>query len=259
MSTKSDGVTTPVELLKELADKVHITRESWFNAQHRMDNHNRYSLWVITLLSIALVGLSIATGFKLKLPPLDEVSINVILTVLSVALLAYSCIVAKSDFALRGERFLRTGRELDHLERDINLCLAQSHGQPSDDLVKEIQGFSRRYTEALDATENHKELDYLRWKVRKGVEQKWKAALKARNAESTRVQPPNPPGSSSADVAAQSDEGISAERRDVWRNRSKLWWGIFLEYCLYWLISFLAMLVLALVAWGVWRAAIEHA
>ena len=143
MNTKRDGVTTPVELLKRLRDKVHITRESWFNAQHRMDNHNRYSLWAITLLTIALVALSIATGFKLNLQPLDDVSINVILTVLSVAVLVYSCIASKSDFALRGERFLRTGRELDHLEREINLSLARSHTPASDDQVcQETQGFS---------------------------------------------------------------------------------------------------------------------
>src|SRR3990172_640935 len=190
-----------------------------------MDNHNRYSLWVITLLSIALVALSIATGFKLNLQPLDDVSINVILTVLSVAVLVYSCIASKSDFALRGERFLRTGRELDHLEREINLSLARSHTPASDDQVcQETQGFSRRYTEVLDATENHKELDYLRWKVRKGVEQKWDAAHKARIAKTASAHASGNSDSTSVDAAPQPDQDVSGDLRDLGKNRLKLWW-----------------------------------
>jgi len=137
----------------ELYRRVDVTTRTRYNAAQRLQSHHRFSQWVVTLVSVALIAIPLfqAMNVPLKRSPQLLNSVEVFLAVL---VLAYSLLLGNENYSGKSEKMLNCGLELGRLSRRIYPHLDKPH---QEDLYKEL---SEEYHDILEKFENHDPIDY---------------------------------------------------------------------------------------------------
>jgi hypothetical protein len=106
------------EALKELARRTEITCKARYHAARRLNSHNWFSQWTLSLLAVGQIALSVAEaiGLPIQVGP-KWFSLGSIF--FSVLILAYSLLLGMSNFSARAVKIHDCG-----LERGcLNFCV----------------------------------------------------------------------------------------------------------------------------------------
>jgi hypothetical protein len=136
-----------------LSRKMKITAKCRFKADRRLKHHNTVSNWTISFLSAGLILIPLIEVFKLQ-NAFHQNVINFLSIFLAIAVLVISIILNNSLFALRAERMLTCGREINALVRK-SIKYTESGG-----LIEDYDALSNEYEDILKNTENHSGIDF---------------------------------------------------------------------------------------------------
>lgn len=155
MASSEKKSITPYQ---ELHDRITKTTKNRFNAQVRLEHHNKAVLWTITLSSFILLITPLAQGFGIELSKNQQL-INLVQVLLTILILVVSVILSMANFAVRSERIHNCGMELNSLARKIYPKL---HIEATD---SEYDFYSKEYDDILKRYENHSKIDFLKTKI----------------------------------------------------------------------------------------------
>lgn len=151
-----------------LGRRIHLTSWSRYEAAKRLQRHNRWSLWTVSLLSVALIFLTVYPSLVAN--ALSAGCITTMETCSAVLVLVYSLLLSNERYAVRGESMHQCGIELGRIVRDIEILLRQNELNTisGSQYSETINDLSNRYHNALMAYENHEHVDYVAAKSLRG-------------------------------------------------------------------------------------------
>lgn len=139
----------------ELKRRINITATNRFNANTRLNRHNKFSLWTVMAFSLGLILVSIINVIE-STSNKDSTTIDISLIFFSVSILTISTALSMSNFGARAEKFLDAGRELHALLLDFEKIISDSRMQTIDN----YEMYQKEYEHILSRYENHKLLDH---------------------------------------------------------------------------------------------------
>lgn len=131
---------------------VRITAAARFAGANRLRRHERYSLFSITMCSIAVIVISLLEpfGVKLILPPN---AVNLVAATISLLILVISLLVSGSKYGERAEKMHAGGMEINSVGRRLEGAIKMGDAQLIDELSEEYENILKIY-------ENHIDVDY---------------------------------------------------------------------------------------------------
>ena len=142
----------------ELYRRVDVTTRTRYNAAQRLNSHHRFSQWVVTLVSVALIAIPLLQAMNVPLGRSPQL-LDAVEVFLAVLVLAYSLLLGNENYSGKAEKMLNCGLELGRLSRRLYPHLDQPH---QEDLYKE---FSEEYHDILEKYENHDPIDYEMYRI----------------------------------------------------------------------------------------------
>jgi uncharacterized protein YsxB (DUF464 family) len=131
---------------------IRITAAARFSAAERLRRHERYSLFSITMCSLAVVIISLLEPFGVKLT-LPSNAVNLFCAAISLLILVVSLMVSGSKYGERAEKMHAGAVEINAVARSLESAV-QNGNQPLIDRLIE------QYENILKIYENHIEVDY---------------------------------------------------------------------------------------------------
>ncbi|MBU0925438.1 SLATT domain-containing protein [bacterium] len=154
----------------ELKRRMMITATNRFNANTRLNRHNKFSLWTVISFSLGLIFVSIINVVHIN-SIINSSYIDISLIFFSVTILAISTALTMSNFGARAEKFLDSGRELHALVLDFEKIIDDISLQN----ITNYEKYQKEYEHILSRYENHKLIDHKTTKIKNKNEynQKW--------------------------------------------------------------------------------------
>jgi hypothetical protein len=148
---KSEPMTVR-ETLRDLHRKMTKTARARFNASKRFARHQSYLLWTTSLYSTGLIIIPILTAFHVPLHQPEETS-ALVQVLLALFILVFSLLLTGNRYSFRSEEMLRCGLALNDLCHRIAPRLDDAKQTLYDRTLS-------RYTDILNAYDNHEDLDF---------------------------------------------------------------------------------------------------
>lgn len=146
-------------LFDELYRRVDITTGIRYNSADRLRFHHRFSQWVVTLVSVALIAIPLFQAMDVPLRA-SQRELDALEVILAVIVLVYSLLLGNEDNSIRSEKMQSCGLELGRLSRKIYPYL----GKEEDPETYEF--LSNEYHNILEKYPNHDRIDYKLYKIR---------------------------------------------------------------------------------------------
>jgi SMODS and SLOG-associating 2TM effector domain family 5 len=131
---------------------IRLTTACRFSAADRLRRHERFSLFSITMSSLAVVIVSLMEPFGLKLA-IPSNAVNLICAALSLLILVVSLMVSGNKYGERAEKMHAGGVEINSVARRLEPAIKAANKD-------EIERLTDTYENILKIYENHKPLDY---------------------------------------------------------------------------------------------------
>ncbi|MGG4548270.1 SLATT domain-containing protein [Rossellomorea marisflavi] len=156
-----------IKLIKELHDKIYVTRKSYINAEQRLIKKNSFFQFITVYYSIVLIFASI-----LNIRLSDSAITSLFLLSSSVAMSLFSLYIISKNITERHFSFKFNYIKLHELldELDALMYESLSADYPSNNLQRALNNIKTRYLNVLSSVENHKTVDYLQFLKDKGEE-----------------------------------------------------------------------------------------
>jgi len=148
------------DIFKELDRRILTTATNRFNANSRLNRHNKFSLWTVMYFSLILILVSIFNIVSIQ-PNINQSLVNASSIFLSIVILTISTALSMSNFGARAEKFLDCGRELHALSFNFKKIINDTDLQTNENYEK----YQKEYEHILSRYENHKLLDHLYTKL----------------------------------------------------------------------------------------------
>lgn len=142
----------------ELYRSVTVTTSVRYGSAARLSSHHRFSQWVITFVSVALIVIPLFQAMKVPLKQSPQL-LDAVEVLLAVLVLVYSLLLGNENYLVRAEKMLTCGLDLGRLGRKIYPYLDQPHEQT---LYKKL---SEEYHDILEKYPNHDSIDYKLYRV----------------------------------------------------------------------------------------------
>jgi len=139
--------------LEELLRRTRITTKCRYRASERLERHQRFSQWVVALISAALVFIPLLQVFGIS-AGIGAIYLNATQATLAVLVLVYSLLLGQENFVSKAQAMHRNGVELGRFA----IKLAGFSGAASDE---EYSQLTEQYYNILEKYDNHKPVDYL--------------------------------------------------------------------------------------------------
>ena len=140
---------------EQLYRTLRVVTDARFHGSRRLQRHQSFSLWVISLSSILLIVLPLFGPFNIQLN-ITEGWLCIAQVTAAILILVVSILVNGSNFGTRAEEMHRCGRELNALRREVYLLITETEN------AEKLRMAQHNYDEILSRYENHSQLDY-RW------------------------------------------------------------------------------------------------
>ena len=140
--------------------RMRITCSARFNASDRLQQHQKFSLWTVSLFSVGLVLLPLLSVFGISVNFPRNV-MDMVQVIAAVVILVFSILLSVGNSPKRAEKMHSCGLEINALCRELYPLL----GKETD--PQEYNDLSKRYEEILKRYENHDPIDYERAKLLK--------------------------------------------------------------------------------------------
>lgn len=131
---------------------VRITASARFSAANRLRRHETYSLFSITMCSLAVVVISLLEPFGVMLL-LPSNAINLFSAGISLLILVVSLMVSGNKYGERAEKMHAGAVEINSVARRLEPAIQSNN-------VNAIAQLTDEYENILKIYENHKEIDY---------------------------------------------------------------------------------------------------
>lgn len=143
--------------LKSFKRRVEITRDARFQANLRLSRRNRVSTYAISILSLAVIGMSMAQTFA-EIGRGEQNFIFGSTIVLSVFVIIVTWMESSGNHLKRGEELHRCARKISKIYYELSTI------NPAIDGFRErMDKLHKEYLDALDdCYENHDNVDYYR-------------------------------------------------------------------------------------------------
>ena len=135
-----------------------VTSSVRYRSATRLSSHHRFSQWVVTLVSVALIVIPLFQAMKVPLKQSSQL-LDAVEVLLAVLVLVYSLLLGNENYSGRSEKMLTCGLDLGRLSRKIYPYLNQPHEKA---LYKEL---SEEYHDILEKYPNHDSIDYKLYRV----------------------------------------------------------------------------------------------
>jgi hypothetical protein len=150
--------TNQQQSFKDLYRRVNITTDVRYGSAKRLNSHHRFSQWVVTLVSVALIVIPLCKAMKVPLRQNPQL-LDAIEVLLAVVVLVYSLLLGNENYSGRAERMQSCGLDLGRLSRKIYPLIDQPH---EDNLYSKL---SEEYHDILERYPNHDSIDYKIYKI----------------------------------------------------------------------------------------------
>ena len=151
-------MTNRQQSFNELNRRVVTTTSIRYGSATRLSSHHRFSQWVVTLVSVALIIIPLFQAMKVPLKHSPQL-LDAVEVLLAVIVLVYSLLLGNENYSGRAEKMLTCGLELGRLSRRIYPHLDKPHEQA---LYEEL---SEEYHDILEKYPNHDSVDYKLYRV----------------------------------------------------------------------------------------------
>lgn len=131
---------------------IRLTAACRFSAADRLRRHERFSLFSITMCSLAVVIVSLMEPFGLKLA-IPSNAVNLICAALSLLILVVSLMVSGNKYGERAEKMHAGAVEINSVARRLEPCVKSGN-------TAEVDHLTDAYESLLKIYENHKPVDY---------------------------------------------------------------------------------------------------
>lgn len=144
---------------KFVDNRVWVTKKIRILAEERMNNYNFHSIILVNFYTLAILCYSIV---GLKYPSNEK--IIVMSAIVSVALFGVSLFISLYGFREKSLAYKMSHIELTKIETSLNI-LALDKNIEEEDLLNKFKKYQNKYTEILSKTDNHRNIDYLKYSV----------------------------------------------------------------------------------------------
>ena len=139
---------------------IRKTKLCRFNASGRLTLYNNITNWMISIVSLALIILSVWNITMSEM--LQDDKLNFVEIALAIMILVFSLLIANYNYAVRALQFHLCGIELSELDRRLDYIKVNSNSQSSVDKFKQIY---KEYTSILKRYENHATIDFEEYRL----------------------------------------------------------------------------------------------
>lgn len=148
-------VNSNLESFLDLKRRVEITKDARFQANLRLERRNKYSYFIIAVLSLFVIIISLVPNI-FELPPAGSQALLSLSIINSVFIIITTFLEASGNFVHRGEQLHRSARKISKVFNKIILLT------PEEKFNKQkINELQEEYQSALDDCPfNHENIDY---------------------------------------------------------------------------------------------------
>jgi hypothetical protein len=129
---------------------VRLTAACRFSAAERLRRHERYSLFSITMCSLAVVLVSLMEPFGMQLGVPSNV-VNLVCAALSLLILVVSLLVSGNKYGERAEKMHAGAIEINSVARKLESAISRGD---------DIEPITEVYENILKIYENHRAVDF---------------------------------------------------------------------------------------------------
>ncbi|MED4130706.1 SLATT domain-containing protein [Shouchella miscanthi] len=144
-------------LLKD--SRVWVTKKARMEAEARMKFNDNISKGLVSYYTFVVLSFSIATLV------IEDSNISLFTVIASVGLFGLSLIVSAKAYKEKAIRYKESYLNLNELEFDLKNLL-RTDAVIGSDLVQEFRRCEKLYTDILNRTDNHDDIDYFKTKLK---------------------------------------------------------------------------------------------
>ncbi len=155
-STNPQQTNPPDRLTKKyerLHEKIDKTARSRFAAARRCELNELFSLYTVVIISCCIIGLTLFDALQMLEPEASKLS-AFLQVFCAVAVLSYSIILSKSDFALQAYKHHECGMALNKLKNNVYKHILENPG------ADQFLNSSKQYATVLEKYDNHQNIDF---------------------------------------------------------------------------------------------------
>ena len=140
--------------LRSLYSKMKKTAKARFNCATRLQRHQTFSLWSLSLFSTGLIGMTLLSALNIH-TNIDVAHFNLLQIMLALLVLILSLLLSANSYSDRAEKMHRCALEVNELcHRILPDC------KDDTDKPEIYRNALAEYSSALEAFENHAPIDF---------------------------------------------------------------------------------------------------
>jgi hypothetical protein len=150
---KRESVKEEIKSLKDY--RVWTTKKARMEAEARMNRNNIFSQLLVNYYTFGVLAFSIWTLVS------EDNNLSLLTVVASVGLFGLSIFVSAIGYREKALQYKESYLSLNELEFTLkNLLRDKKVNEP--DVIKELNSLEKKYTEILNKSENHNNIDYIK-------------------------------------------------------------------------------------------------
>lgn len=140
--------------------RISKTGDSRFFASHRLNYHQKITIWSISISSAILVIISLLSVFQIQLN-YEKNIVEFAQIVFAIIVLVYSLLLNNIQNPSRSEKLHRCALEVNNLSHDLFAYIGKEFSE------EVYQDFSKKYHDIINRYDNHDPIDYLFTKLKR--------------------------------------------------------------------------------------------